>query len=107
MTTLFLESSTSSSKEDVFIILGFFHFLIGIVQLIGAIVRTIGAIIFKRNLKLLLIYWLLVGMFSLILYGFVKLNYDIFIWIPFAILIAIWYWIKIVFTKQTKDFFVP
>ena len=107
MTALFLETSTSSTKENVFITLGFFHFLIGIVQLIGAIVRTIGAIIFKRNLKLLLIYWLLVGKFSLILYGFVKLNYDIFIWIPFAILIAIWYWVKIVFTKQTNDFFVP
>jgi hypothetical protein len=107
MTALFLETSTSSTKENVFITLGFFHFLIGIVQLIGAIVRTIGAIIFKRNLKLLLIYWLLVGMFSLILYGFVKLNYDIFIWIPFAILIAIWYWVNIVFKKQTKDFFIP
>jgi hypothetical protein len=107
MTALFLETSTSSTKENVFITLGFFHFLIGIVQLIGAIVRTIGAIIFKRNLKLLLIYWLLVGMFSLILYGFVKLNYDIFIWIPFAILIAIWYWVNIVFKKQTKVFFIP
>jgi hypothetical protein len=107
MTALFLETSTSSSKENVFIFLGFFHFLIGVVQLIGATVRTISAIIYKKNLKLLLIYWLQVAIFSLVFYGFVKLNYDIFIWIPFAILIAIWYWVKIVFTKQTKDFFVP
>ena len=107
MTALFLETSTSSTKENVFITLGFFHFLIGIVQLIGAIVRTISAIIYKQNLKLLLIYWLQVAIFSLVLYGFVKLNYDIFIWIPFAILIAIWYWVNIVFKKQTKDFFIP
>ena len=107
MTALFLETSTSSTKEDVFIFLGFFLFLIGIVQFIGAIVRTIGAIIYKRNLKVLLIYWLLVGMFSLVLFGFLKLKYDMFVWIPFAMPIAIWYWVKIVFTKQTKDFFKP
>lgn len=107
MTALFLETSTSSTKEDVFIFLGFFLFLIGVVQLIGAIFRTISAIVCKQNLKLLLIYWLQVAIFSLVLYGFVKLNYDIFIWIPFAILIAIWYWVNIVFKKQTKDFFIP
>jgi uncharacterized membrane protein HdeD (DUF308 family) len=107
MTALFLETSTSSTKEDVFIFLGFFLFLIGVVQIIGAIVRTISAIIYKKNLKLLLIYWLQVVIFIFVFYGFVKLNHDIFIWIPFAILIAIWYWVKIVFTKQTKDFFVP
>jgi len=104
MTALFLETSTSSTKENVFITLGFFLFLIGIVQLIGAIVRTIGAIIYKQNLKLLLIYWLFVAIFCLVFYIFIKFNYDIFIWIPFAILIAIWYWIKIVFTKKQKNF---
>ena len=106
MTALFLETSTSSTKENVFITLGFFLFLIGIVQLIGAIVRTIGAIIYKQNLKLLLMYWLLVAIFCLIFYIFKKYKYDIFIWIPFAILIAIWYWVKIVFTKKTKDYFM-
>jgi len=106
MTALFLETSTSSTKEDVFIFLGFFLFLIGVVQLIGAIVRTISAIIYKKNLKLLLIYWLLVAIFCLVFYVFIKFKYDIFIWIPCAILIAIWYWVKIVFTKQTKDIFV-
>jgi hypothetical protein len=104
MTALFLETSTSSTKENVFITLGFFLFLIGIVQLIGAIVRTIGAIIYKQSLKLLLMYWLLVAIFCLVFYIFEKYKYDIFIWIPFAILIAIWYWVKIVFTKKTKDF---
>ena len=107
MTALFLETSTSSTKEDIFIFLGFIEFLIGVVQIICALVRTIGAIIYKKNIKLLLMYWLLVAIYSLVLYFFVKFNYDIFIWIPFAILIAIWYWIKIVFTKKTKEFFAP
>jgi len=107
MTSLFLETSTSSTKENVFIILGLIHYLIGIVLLIGATIRTLGAIIYKRSLKVILIYWIRVGIFSLVLYGFIKLKYDIFVWIPFAMFITIWYWRNTVFTKQSLDFFKP
>lgn len=102
MTALFLESSTNNDG-DVWLILGLIEFIIGVVQIIGAVVRTLYLLIDKTNYKKLITYWLLVCLFISISYIITTLNGNVIYWFPFAMLIAIWYWKHIVFITNYKS----
>jgi hypothetical protein len=98
MTALFLESQVNTG-EDCLILLAFFQFIVGLVQLFGAIIRTIAALITRRNLKRMIIYWGMVIFYFTVLYMFTYLNWNVLFWLPFAWIIAIWYCVKIVFVN--------
>ncbi|MBA4241747.1 MAG: hypothetical protein C0448_13555 [Sphingobacteriaceae bacterium] len=100
MTALFIESQVNTG-EDFLILLAFFQFIVGLVQLFGAIIRTIAALITRQNLKRMLIYWGIVIFYFSVLYLLIFLNWNALFWLPFAWGIAIWYCIYIVFAKQT------
>lgn len=99
MTALFLESSTNNDA-DIWLLLGFIEFIIGILQIIGASIRTIYLLKDKTNYKKLITYWLLVALFVIITSIIINLNGNVFYWFPFAMLIAIWYWKNILFTSH-------
>jgi len=100
MTAIFLESQVNAG-EDFLILLAFFQFIVGLVQLFGAIIRTIAALITRQNLKRMLIYWGMVFVYFSVLFLLIYLKWNALLWFPFAWVIAIWYCVYIVFTKHT------
>jgi|GEM_PF-1479312 len=96
MTALFLESQVSTDG-DYLILLALLQFMVGFVQLLGAIIRTIAALITRQHLKRMLMYWGMVIFYFTVLYLFIYLNWDALFWLPFAWIIAIWYGVKVVF----------
>lgn len=100
MTALFLESSTNNDG-DILILGLIIQFFVGLIQVIGALIRTIHSLITKKSMKLLCIYWISVFLYFIILYYIDEIsNLYSMIWFPAAWVIAIWYWIKIVFNKN-------
>jgi hypothetical protein len=116
---------------SIIIVLFLFEFAIGIIQLLGALIRTIIRINTKQPIGKLKTYWIVVGVYFLIHFGLNMAQYLIIrlvgletlsssndyhdrfnlsaylifaqiVWIFLAWGIAIWYCIQIVFLKQKK-----
>lgn len=106
MTALFLESqSSSNSTEDFLIIGGLIQLIVGFVQLLGALIRTIYGLITKQSLTHLRFYWLMVGIYFIVLYFISKFDgHFLMFWIAIAWFIALYYWIAIVFKKNKYIF---
>ena len=104
MTPLFLEAQASSSSDDWILLVGIVQFIVGVVQVIGAFVRTIYALFNKHSYKLLGIYWLMVALYFIVLKALSGYNPALLIyWIGTAWFIAIWYWSAIVFSKKKNN----
>jgi hypothetical protein len=101
MTVLFLEANMGND-DDWYLLIGLFQFIVGAIQIIGAIFRTIVSLFDKTDRQKLGIYWAMVLVYFSIWELFLYNHWNIIIWIPFAWLIAIWYGIKIVFPKSDK-----
>ena len=99
MTVLFLEANMSTN-DDWYLLIGLFQFIVGAIQIIGAIFRTVIALFTRSHLKNLGIYWAIVLAYFMIWELFNYYHWNIMIWIPVAWLIVIWYCIKIVFPKR-------
>jgi hypothetical protein len=99
MTVLFLEANMSND-DDWYLLIGLFQFIIGAIQIIGAIFRTIISLFDKTDRQKLGIYWAMVLVYFSVWELFLYNHWNIIIWIPFAWLIAIWYCIKIVLPKE-------
>ena len=102
MTVLFLESSTNTDG-DYLIFIGLLQFLVGVVQVFGAFIRTIVAIATRKNPKRIMTYWGMVVFYFLVLYLFSYFHWNIFIWMPLAWLIAIWYCFQVVFVNHQSN----
>ena len=102
MTALFLESQmSSSSSEDWLILGGLVQFFVGAIQLLGGFVRTIYGLVTKQEMKQLWRYWLMVAIYFLVLIVICEANSQfVMVWIPLAWVIAIWYWVVIVFKNK-------
>jgi high-affinity K+ transport system ATPase subunit B len=98
MTALFLESQVNTDG-DFLVLLALLQFMVGFVQVFGALIRTLAALVAKQSLKKMMIYWLMVVVYFTILYLFIDLHWNELFWFPFAWVIAIWYWVKIVFSN--------
>ena len=101
MTALFLEANMSND-DDWYLLIGLLQFFVGLIQVVGAIFRTIISLFDKPARKKLAMYWAMVLIYFMIWELFLHCHWNIMIWIPFAWLIAIWYGIKIVFPKDNK-----
>lgn len=99
MTVLFLESNVNNDG-DWYVLIGLLQFLVGVVQIIGAIFRTIMSLFDKTDFKKLSVYWTMVFVYFSIWELFLYCHWNIMIWIPFAWLISIWYCLKIVFPRR-------
>lgn len=128
-----MDEYSSSSNEDLFFMflvgLFLFEIIVGIVQLLGALIRTIICIIKEKPIGNLKIYWIMVVIYFLVFAGlffaedYILSNISIdntsdmylddiriyqyvlyahIIWIFLAWGIAIWYCIKIVFVKRKR-----
>lgn len=103
MTLLFLESSTNNSDDWIILVL-LAQFCVGIVQLLGALLRTFFCLIEGKSLKLLGYYWLMVAVYFVFLYFIIAYSPKaLFYWFPVAWLIAIWYCVKIVFSSKSHS----
>ncbi len=99
MTALFLEANMSND-DDWYLLIGLFQFIVGAIQIIGAIFRTLIALFDKTDRKKLGMYWAMVLVYFSIWELFLYCDWNIMIWIPVAWLIAIWYGVKIVLPKE-------
>ncbi len=128
-----MDEYSSNSNEDFFfmLIVGLFLFeiVVGTIQLLGALIRTIICVNNKKSIGILKTYWIMVGIYFLVFAGLyftenyimssISINdysdtnnyldklklYQYFmfahgVWIVLAWGIAIWYCIKIVFVKR-------
>lgn len=102
MTALFLESNVGSD-DDWYLLIGLIQFIVGLIQIVGAIFRTIISIFNKTDHSKLVMYWAMVIVYFSIWELFTYCHWNIMIWIPVAWLIAIWYWMMIVFTKKATS----
>jgi hypothetical protein len=106
MTPLFLESSTNDDGDwmiFLFMVGGLAQILVGVIQLMGALIRTVKALSNHQSLKKLCIYWTSVAGYFLIWMTLYNLGYNWFFLIPIAWIIAIWYAIMIVFNKKANE----
>lgn len=106
MTLLFLESSTNDDGDWMillFILGGIAQIMVGAIQLIGALIRTVIAISSHQSMKKLSMYWICVVIYFFITITLYKLGYEWFFFIPCAWIIAIWYAIMIVFNKKANE----
>lgn len=126
-----MDEYSSNGNEDLFLLLivGLFlaEILVGAIQLLGALIRTVICINNSQSLGKLKTYWIMVGIYFIIFFGLYFLEdylmnnicidnalemhlediriyqyalYTHIIWVFLAWGIAIWYWIKIVFVKR-------
>lgn len=104
MTALFLESQTNTSfADDFFIIGGLIQLIVGFVQLLGGLLRTIYALVTRQPMSHLWMYWLMVAVYFLILYFITAYaGHFLLFWIVTAWGIAFYYWIVIVFNQSNR-----
>lgn len=126
-----MDEYSSNGNEDLFLLLivGLFlaEILVGAIQLLGALIRTVICINNSQSLGKLKTYWIMVGIYFIVFFGLYFLEdylmnnicidnalemhlediriyqyalYTHIIWVFLAWGIAIWYWIKIVFVKR-------
>lgn len=126
-----MDEYSSSGFEDLFLLLIVVLFLaeivIGSIQLLGALIRTVICLNNSQSIGKLKTYWLMVGVYFIVFFGLYFLEdyfmnnicidnemdihlddiryyqyalYTQIIWVFLAWGIAIWYWIKIVFAKH-------
>ena len=106
MTHLFLESSTNDDGDWLillFILGGLTQIIVGVIQIIGALIRTILVINAYQTIKKLCWYWIMVFAYFALLAIMYHLGFDWFYFIPVAWIIAIWYALVIVFNKKENE----
>lgn len=103
MTALFLESE-ATNDNDLILLIGLIQLGVGFVQLLGAFIRTVYALVKKKSLTNLIYYWLAVFCYFIVLYVLYEINARsnfVVWWLGAAWIIAIWYWAKIVFNNES------